>query len=77
MEAYQLRKNDNITIAIKSLDSYAVIHKKNGQAYRQEFYYGNNYLSQTSRMLSVDKDVTSVIIYDSKGNRREQLIKQK
>ena len=77
MEAYQLSKNNNTTIAVKNLDAYAIIHKKNGQAYRQEFYYGSNYLSQTSRMLTVGKDVTRVIIYDTKGNKREQLIKQK
>ncbi|HKO79274.1 MAG TPA: VCBS repeat-containing protein [Chitinophagaceae bacterium] len=77
METYQVNKPNNITIAIKNQDAYAIIHKKNGQAYRQEFYYGSNYLSQTSRMLTVGKDVTSVIIYDSKGNKREQLIKQK
>ena len=77
MEAYQYSKNQNIHIAVKNTDAYAIIHKKNGQSYRQEFYYGSNYLSQTSRMLAVGKDVTSVIIYDTQGNKREQLIKQK
>ena len=73
MEAYQLNKNQTINIAVKSTDAYAVIHKKNGQSYRQEFYFGSNYLSQTSRMLQVGKDVTSVIIYDTNGNKREQI----
>lgn len=77
MEAYQLNKNKNINITIKNTDAYAIIRKKNGQAYKQEFYYGSNYLSQTSRILAVGKDVTSVIIYNTKGDQREQLIKQK
>ena len=76
METYRLSKNNNTTIAVKNTDAFAIIHKKNGQSYRQEFYYGSNYLSQSSRSISVGKEVTSVIIYDAKGNKREQLIKQ-
>ena len=75
MEAYQLH-NNNENIAIKNTDAYAIIHKKNGQAYKQEFYFGSNYLSQSSRVLSIGKVVTSVTIYDTKGNKREQIIKQ-
>jgi hypothetical protein len=77
MEAYQLNKNKKINIPVKSTDFYAVVHKKNGQSYKQGFYFGSNYLSQTSRMLQVDKDVTSVIIYDTNGRKREQIIQQK
>lgn len=76
MEAYQLDKNDGKSIAVKSTDMYAIIHKKNGQSYRQEFYWGNNYLSQSSRLLQVGKDVSGVSIYDNQGNKREQEIKQ-
>jgi len=75
MEAYQLNKKTK-NIAIKNTDAYAIIHKKNGQAYKQEFYFGSNYLSQSSRILSIGTAVASVTIYDTKGNKREQLIKQ-
>ncbi|MEP6514368.1 MAG: hypothetical protein ABJA79_10890, partial [Parafilimonas sp.] len=68
---YQLNKK-TATIAIKNTDVYAIIKKQNGQSYRQEFYYGSNYLSQTSRKLRVSKDVLSVIIFDREGNKREQ-----
>jgi enediyne biosynthesis protein E4 len=73
MGAWQLRKNQKI-IPVKNADIYAIIKKKNGQQYRQEFYYGSNYLSQTSRMLQVGKDVISIIIYDSLGNQREIIL---
>ena len=77
MEAYRLNKNKTINIPVKNTDAYAVVHKKSGQSYRQEFYFGSNYLSQTSRMLQVDKDVTSIIFYDTNGNKREQIMQQK
>ena len=73
MGAWQLRKNQKI-VPVKNSDRYAIIKKKNGQSYRQEFYYGSNYLSQTSRILQVGKDVISIIIYDSHGNQREVIL---
>jgi enediyne biosynthesis protein E4 len=73
MGAYQLRKNQKV-VPVKNNDRYAIIKKKNGQSYRQEFYYGSNYLSQTSRMLQVGKEVISITIYDSNGSQREVLL---
>ncbi len=70
MGAYKLRKDHKI-VPVKISDRYAIIKKKNGQQYRQEFYYGSNYLSQTSRMLQVGKEIINVVIYDSNGNQRE------
>ncbi len=75
MGAYELQKNQQI-VPVKNNDRYTVISKRNGQSYRQEFYYGSNYLSQTSRMLRVGKDVISIIIYDSNSNRREAVPNQ-
>lgn len=71
MQSYQLKKSLAVNISIKNTDVYAVIQKKNGQSYRQEFYYGSNYLSQTSRKLKVGKDVVRVIVLDNQGNKRE------
>ena len=75
MEAYQLNKKTNQTIAVKNIDLYAIIHKKNGQFYKQEFYWGSNYLSQSSRILQVGKEVINVSVYDNRGNKREEEIK--
>lgn len=71
MQAYQLKKKQENIIPIKNTDVYAIIKKNNGQSYKQEFYYGNNYLSQSSRKLIVGKDVILVTIFGSQGNRRE------
>jgi hypothetical protein len=75
METYQFTKSGNKNITVKNTDMYAIIYKKNGQSYRQEFYWGSNYLSQSSRMLQVGKEVSSVSIYDNRGNKREEEIK--
>jgi hypothetical protein len=75
MQAYQFQSKLQ-NIPIKSTDAYAIIKKKNGQSYKQEFYYGSNYLSHTSRKLSIGKDVISVIIFDNRGNKREQRLQQ-
>ncbi len=74
MQAYQFKQKQNISIQVKNTDVYAIVQKKNGQSYKQEFYYGNNYLSQTSRKLEVNTDATRVTIFDNKGNKREQAI---
>jgi hypothetical protein len=71
MQAYQLKQEQNSSIPIKNNDVYAIIQKKNGQSYKQEFYYGSNYLSHTSRTLKVSKDVIRVSIFDNQGNKRE------
>jgi hypothetical protein len=75
MEAYQLNKSNGKNIAVKNTDMYAIIHKKNGKSYRQEFYWGSNYLSQSSRVLQVGKEASSVSIYDNRGNKRDVEIK--
>jgi len=72
MQAYQFKQKQSASIRVKNTDVYAIIQKKNGQSYRQEFYYGSNYLSQTSRTLKVNNDVISVTIFDDQGNKREQ-----
>ena len=71
MQAYKLKLEEFKSIPIKNTDVYAIIKKRNGQSYKQEFYYGINYLSQTSRTLRVGKDVIGVTIFDNKGNKRE------
>jgi hypothetical protein len=53
-------------------DVYAIIQKKNGHSYRQEFYYGNNYLSQSSGKLKLSNEIESISFYDAYGNKRTE-----
>jgi hypothetical protein len=72
MQAYEFKQKRNTAIQINNNDVYAIIYKNNGQHYKQEFYYGSNYLSQTSRSLKLSDNIKRVIIYDNRGNKREQ-----
>ena len=58
-------------IELNQADSYAIIELKNGQTRRQEFYYGDGFLSQSSRKLWVDTNVQSVTIYNNKEEGRK------
>jgi hypothetical protein len=51
-----------------------LIKRRNGTIYKQEFYYGSTYLSQSSRQLSVPHDAVLVEIFDMKGNTRKVVI---
>jgi enediyne biosynthesis protein E4 len=50
-------KNATATKNIPSQASYALITGINGKQYKQEFYYGNSYLSQSSRKVKIDAKV--------------------
>ncbi|MEP7144718.1 MAG: VCBS repeat-containing protein, partial [Ferruginibacter sp.] len=75
MRAYQTDAKEMVNIPVKNTDAYAIIQKKYGQSYKQEFYYGSSYLSQTSRKITVGKDVVHVTLVDYKGVKRELTVK--
>jgi enediyne biosynthesis protein E4 len=52
------------------LDSWAEFIYSNGERQRTEFYYGNGYLSQSSRQIAIPKDVIEVLVYDYMGTTR-------
>jgi len=64
-------ENKISSIALEPYDHAAIIHLSDNRTYREEFHYGNTYLSQSARKLWLPGEVKSVEIYDYKGNRRE------
>lgn len=58
-------------IKLKGDDFFADISYKNGSKKRVEFYYGSTYLSQSSRNLQVDADVSKITITGYAGKKRE------
>jgi hypothetical protein len=58
-------------IKLKPDDFYADITYKNNSRKRVEFYYGSTYLSQSSRSLPVDADITKITITGYSGKKRE------
>ena len=65
-------KNKKTSADINASDLYAIVQKKDGKKYKQEFYWGNGYLSNSSRRLMYNGAfVSSITVYDNKGGRRE------
>jgi len=61
-------------LALQPLDCMVTITYKNGKKQVKEFYYGQTYLSQSSRKLTLTSDMASVLIKDFGGHtRRVQL----
>jgi enediyne biosynthesis protein E4 len=74
MEAYSFPDKASYVIVPHDDDAYAIIRKRSGKSYRHEFYFGNNYLSSSSRRLKVGRDVVSVTIYDNAGKKRNEAL---
>lgn len=58
------------SISIKPADAYALIKYKSGKTEKEEFYYGSSFLSQSSRFMKLDDDMTRVVIFEDNGKSR-------
>lgn len=71
LKAYEFKnKLSTKTLPLKSTDAEAHITYKNGTKTKVEFYYGNSYLSQSSRKFEITPQMKSVVIYDYNGAKR-------
>jgi hypothetical protein len=69
-----LLKNDIAKwVALQPGDFCADIEYKNGIKRHVEFYYGSTYLSQSSRMLPVEKNAVKISVTNFKGIKRKLL----
>jgi enediyne biosynthesis protein E4 len=72
LKTYAFTTNNMAFVAAGKNDQYAIVQKKDGKTYRQEFYWGNSYLSNSSRVFSYNSSsVSSVIFYDNNGNKKQ------
>nr|MCU0353816.1 RNA-binding protein [Cytophagales bacterium] len=55
---------------VRPNDAYAKIILANSKTHKQEFYYGDTYLSQSSRVLKIPKGAKEVRIFNTKGQVR-------
>jgi hypothetical protein len=69
MKIFELKK-DAHPVKLQPLDMYATITYKNGKITKQEFYYGDSFLSQSGRFINVDHTMASVSITDNYGHTR-------
>jgi hypothetical protein len=52
------------------LDVSAELVRNGGKTQKVEFAYGSGYLSQSTRAIRIPADVSSITVYDSKGQAR-------
>lgn len=57
-------------LPVNADDVTAVITYKDGRRQRRETGYGNSFLSQSGRFITVDSSISSIEITDSKGRKR-------
>jgi hypothetical protein len=69
MKIFELKKYGH-SVKLQPLDMYAIIKYKNGKIARQEFYYGDSFLSQSGRFMNLDNTMASVAITDNYGHVR-------
>jgi ASPIC and UnbV/FG-GAP-like repeat/FG-GAP repeat len=69
LKLFQLKRKVK-TVKINPDDVSAMIKCKDNKNRKEEFYYGNSFLSQSSRFILVDSNVQSVTIRNSKGKLR-------
>ena len=70
LRVFELRRKTN-GIQIKPDDIYALIKYTSGATEKREFYYGTSFLSQSARFLTIDENVSSVLITGSTGKIRK------
>ena len=63
-------KFSNAAFSLMPNEISALITYKNGKTRKEEFYYGQSFLSQSGRFMLLNDNIKSVIIIDNKGNKR-------
>lgn len=62
---------DMMVIPLEKDDFYATVEFKDGSSYRQEFHYGEGYLSQSTRNFCIDtRKLEKVTLYNFQGKSR-------
>lgn len=70
LKVYRLKKASS-SILLQPNDVMVELTYKNGKKQKRECYYGSSFLSQSSRFLSIDENVNTVSITNSKGETRQ------
>ena len=72
LKLYTLKKKTNI-LNIEPYDASAIVEFTNGKKRKEEFYYGNSFLSQSARFMSYNEQVKQITITDQKGLSRKAI----
>ncbi|MEN9382113.1 MAG: hypothetical protein RI940_994 [Bacteroidota bacterium] len=63
-------KGSNKVVQILPNEISAIIKYKNGKIRKEEFYYGQSFLSQSGRFMLLNDNMITITIIDNKGNKR-------
>ena len=74
LKIFELNKGTSL-VKIQPNDAYALIKYKNGKITKQEFYYGDSFLSQSGRYINIDGNIAAVAVTDNNGQTRNITIK--
>jgi len=74
MKIFELKRSVHL-IKLQPMDVFATIKYKNGKISKQEFYYGDSFLSQSGRFINIDDTMAAVIITDNFGRTRNIPVK--
>ncbi|MFI5172938.1 MAG: VCBS repeat-containing protein, partial [Chitinophagales bacterium] len=69
MESFNLVRTTKM-IELASNDAYAIITMKDGKKSKSELYAGSGYLSQSAKYIRITPNISSIEVYDYKGNMR-------
>jgi enediyne biosynthesis protein E4 len=70
LQVFKSRQTQS-TIKLQPLDKYAIIKLKNGKLRREEFYYGDTFLSQSAREMNLPTDAVAITVFASDYKTRE------
>jgi hypothetical protein len=70
LKVFQLNKNCSF-LPLLSDDVSALVTYKDGRHQKRETGYGNSFLSQSGRFITVDSSISSIEITNSKGKTRK------
>jgi enediyne biosynthesis protein E4 len=70
LQVFQLNSTNHM-VRLKPSESVALLYLKNGSIRREEMYYGNSFLSQSSRFVLANKEVSRIKIMGRNGQVRQ------
>jgi hypothetical protein len=73
LKVYKQIQTENKVVKLLPSDIYGIISLANGKKYKQEFYWGQGYLSQQGRTIDLPNQAKQIVIFDGKLRRTLKL----
>jgi enediyne biosynthesis protein E4 len=77
LKVFEYAARGGLSLPVQPDDQKALIKYEDGASMLQELYYGDTYLSQSSRVLNLSKEVVSVSVWNYRGIKRNLYSRKK